>query len=212
MIMTSWGYTLLDVDDMPEILTQDEFNIMTANKYILDSRVPSAIKSVTAAVRNYCGWHIAGSQRCELFLNALDLQITRNYSDLLIQLPFKYISDVEKVIINATKNEDGTWVGDEYEYSVAYDGRLTVYDAQIDSRKSTIVIIATVGISLTDDIKSIICNKVSHILSGTYGVQSETAGGLSISYSSSFVNGAKASSLMTDDKEILNAYKVVTLL
>ena len=212
MIMTSWGYTLLDVDDMPEILTQDEFNVMTANKYALDSRVPSAIKSVTAAVRNYCGWHIAGSQRCELVLNALDLQITRNYSDLLIQLPFKYISDVEKVIINATKNDDGTWVGDEYEYSVAYDGRLTVYDAQIDSRKSTIVIIATVGISLTDDIKSIICNKVSHILSATYGVQSETAGRLSISYSSSFVNGAKASSLMTDDKEILNAYKVVTLL
>ena len=137
---------------------------------------------------------------------------TRNYSDLLIQLPFKYISDVEKVIINATKNEDGTWVGDEYEYSVAYDGRLTVYDAQIDSRKSTIVIIATVGLSFTDDIKSIICNKVAHVLSGTYGVQSESAGGLSISYSSSFVNGAKASALMTDDKEILNAYKVVELL
>lgn len=212
MIMTSWGYTLLDVDDMPEILTQDEFNVMTANKYTLDSRVPSAIKSVTAAIRNYCGWHIAGSQRCELVLNALDLKITRNYSDLLIQLPFKYISDVEKVIINATKNEDGTWVGDEYEYYVTYDGRLIVYDAQIDSRKSTIVIIATVGLSFTDDIKSIICNKVAHILSGTYGVQSESAGGLSISYSSSFVNGAKASALMTDDKEILNAYKVVDLL
>ena len=87
-----------------------------------------------------------------------------------------------------------------------------MYDAQIDSRKSTIVVVATVGLSITDDIKSIICTKVSHILSGTYGVQSETAGGLSISYSSSFVNGAKASSLMTDDKEILNAYKVVTLL
>lgn len=212
MIMTSWGYTLLDAEDMPEILTQDEFNVMTANKYALDSRVQSAIKSVTAAVRNYCGWHIAGSQRCELVLNVQDLQITQNYCDVLIQLPFKFISDVEKVLINATKNDDGTWVGDEYEYSAAYGGRLTVYDAQIDSRKSTIVIIATVGLSMTDDIKSIICNKVSHMLSGTYGVQSETAGGLSISYSASFVNGAKASSFMTDDKELLNAYKIVTLL
>jgi hypothetical protein len=211
MIQTSWGYTLLDAESMPDILTQEEFNSMTANKYALDSRVQSAIKSVTAAVRNYCGWHIAGSQRCELVLNAQDLQLTRKYSDILIQLPFKYISDVEKVIFNATKEND-EWVGDEYEYSVAYNGRLTVYDANIDSRKSTIVVIATVGLSFTDDIKSIICNKVAHVLSGTYGVQSETAGGLSISYSSSFVNGAKASALMTDDKELLNAYKVVELL
>lgn len=211
MIQTSWGYTLLDAATMPSILTVEEFNSMTANKYVLDSRVQSTINSVTAAVRNYCGWHIAGSQRCELVLNAQDLQITKKYSDILIQLPFKYISDVETVIFNATK-ENNEWVGDEYEYSVAYNGRLTVYDANIDSRKSTIVVVATVGLSFTDDIKSIICNKVAHVLSGTYGVQSETAGGLSISYSSSFVNGAKANSFMTDDKEILNAYKVVELL
>lgn len=211
MIMTNWGYTLLDAESMPDILTQEEFNSMTANKYALDSRVQSTIKSVTAAIRNYCGWHIAGSQRCELVLNAQDLQITRKYSDVIIQLPFKYISNVEKVLFNATK-EDDTWTGDEYEYSFAYNGKLAVYDANIDSRKSTIVIIATVGLSFTDDIKSIICNKVAHVLSGTYGVQSETAGGLSISYSTSFVNGAKANALMTDDKEILNAYKVVELL
>lgn len=211
MIMTNWGYTLLDAESMPDILTQEEFNSMTANKYALDSRVQSTIKSVTAAIRNYCGWHIAGSQRCELVLNAQNLQITRKYSDIIIQLPFKYISNVSKVLFNATK-EDDIWTGDEYEYSFAYNGELTVYDANIDSRKSTIVIIATVGLSLTDDIKSIICNKVAHVLSGTYGVQSESAGGLSISYSSSFVNGAKANAFMTDDKEILNAYKVVELL
>lgn len=211
MIQTSWGYTLLDADNMPEILTQEEFNSMTANKYALDSRVPSAIKSVTAAVRNYCGWHIAGSQRCELVLNAQNLQITRKYSDIIIQLPYKFVSNVEKVIFNATKEND-EWVGDEYDYSFAYNGPLTVYDACIDSRKSTIVVIATVGLSFTDDIKSIIANKVGHVLSGTFGIQSETAGGVSVSYSSSFVNGAKANSLMTDDKEILNAYKVVELL
>ena len=211
MIMTNWGYTLLDAESMPDILTQEEFNSMTANKYALDSRVQSTIKSVTAAIRNYCGWHIAGSQRCELVLNAQNLQITRKYSDIIIQLPYRFVSNVEKVIFNATK-ENNEWVGDEYDYSFAYNGPLTVYDANIDSRKSTIVVIATVGLSFTDDIKSIIANKVGHVLSGTFGIQSETAGGVSVSYSSSFVNGAKANSFMTDDKEILNAYKVVELL
>lgn len=211
MIQTSWGYTLLDADDMPEILTQEEFNSMTANKYALDSRVLSAIKSVTAAVRNYCGWHIAGSQRCELVLNVQNLHITRKYSDMIIQLPYRFVSDVEKVIFNATK-EDDEWVGDEYEFDFTYNGKLTVYDAEVCSRKSKVVIIATVGLTDTDAIKGLIASKVGHILSGTFGVQSESAGGLSISYSTSFVNGAKPTSLMTDDKELLNSYKIVELL
>ena len=211
MIQTSWGYTLLDADDMPEILTQEEFDSMTANKYALDSRVLSAIKSVTAAVRNYCGWHIAGSQRCELVLNVQDLHITRKYGDMIIQLPYRFVSDVEKVIFNATK-EDDEWVGDEYDFDFTYNGQLTVYDAGVCSRKSKVVIIATVGLDDTDAIKGLIANKVGHMLSGTFGVQSESAGGLSISYSTSFVNGAKPNSLMTDDKELLNSYKIVELL
>jgi len=211
MIQTSWGYTLLDADNMPEILTQAEFDSMTANKYALDSRVLSAIKSVTAAVRNYCGWHIAGSQRCELVLNVQNLHITRKYSDMIIQLPYRFVSDVEKVIFNATK-EDDEWVGDEYEFDFTYNGQLTVYDAEVCSRKSKVVIIATVGLDDTDAIKGLIANKVGHMLSGTFGVQSESAGGLSISYSTSFVNGAKPNALMTDDKELLNSYKIVELL
>ncbi len=211
MIKTNWGYDLLDAQSLPEILTVAEFNTMTANKYALDSRVSSALQSVTASIRNYCGWHIANSQKCELVLNAQDLQITRKFSDLLIQLPFRYISSVESVLINATKT-DNIWSGDTVEFDSTYNGKLTLYDAYLDSRKSKIVIIAYVGVTDTDALKGLIANKVGHILSGTYGVQSESAGGLSISYSSSFVNGAKPTSLMTDDKELLNSYKVTQLL
>ena len=211
MIQTSWGYTLLDVDSMPDIITQEEFNSMTANKYALDTRVSSAIKSVTASIRNYCGWHIADSQRCELVLNAQNLRITRKYSDINIQLPYRFVSNVEKVILNATK-ENNEWVGDECEFSFTYNGFLTAYDACIDSRKSTIVVIATVGLTDTDAIKGLIVNKVSHVLNGTGGIQSETAGGVSITYNASYVSGAKANSFMTDDKELLNSYKVVDLL
>lgn len=211
MIATNWGYDLLEVSALPDILTVGEFNTMTANKFALDSRVASTLKSVTASIRNYCGWHIANSQRCRLIINAKDLHITRKYSDLLIQLPYKYISNVESVLVNATK-EDNIWVGDSVDYYCTYNGELTLYDICELSRKSMIVIIATVGISDTDAIKGLLANKVSHVLMGTGGVQSETAGGLSISYSSSFVNGAKTTSFMTDDKELLNSYKIVELL
>lgn len=212
MITTSWGYTLLDVDAMPDILSQEEFNSMTANKYALDSRVSSTIKSVTASIRNYCGWHIATSQSCELVLNAQDLQIVRKYSDILIQLPYRFVSTIDKIIVNAKKVE-GEWVGDEVEeFSYTYNGHVTAFDTHIDSRKSTIVVIATVGLTDTDALKGLIANKVSHVLNGTGGINSESAGGVSISYNTSYVNGAKANSFMTDDKELLNAYKVVDLL
>lgn len=212
MIATSWGYTLLDVDTMPDILTPEEFNSMTANKYALDSRVLSTIKSVTASIRNYCGWHIATSQKCELVLNAQDLQITRKYSDVLIQLPYRFVSMISKIIVNA-KQADGEWVGDEVEeFSYTYNGRVTAFDTHIESRKSTIVVIATVGLTDTDALKGLIANKASHVLNGTYGVQSETAGGVSISYNNSYVTGAKANSFMTDDKELLSSYKIIELL
>ena len=211
MIKTNWGYDMLDATSLPDILTVEEFNIMTANKYALDGRVSSTLKSVTASIRNYCGWHIATSQRCELVLNAQDLHITRHYHDLLIQLPYRFVSSVDSVLINATK-DNNTWIGDSVECDCTYNGNLTLYDAYLNSRKSKIVIIATVGVTDTEALKGLIANKVSHVLSGTSGVQSETAGGLSISYSSSFVNGAKISSLMTDDKELLNSYKLVELL
>lgn len=211
MMMTSWGYTLLDVDSLPSIMTVEEFNEMTANKYALDSRLASTIQSVTASIRAYCGWHIATALRCELVLNAQDLHITRKYSDIILQLPYKYVSSVEKVIVNATK-ENNVWSGDEYDFSYNYNGSITIYDADIDSRKSNIVVIATVGLSDVDALKGLIASKVSHILNGTTGVISESAGGVSVSYSSSFVNTAKSNSLLTDDKELLNHYKIVELL
>lgn len=218
MIVTNWGYSLLDVDALPDILTVNDFNAMTANRFALDGRVVSTLKSVTAAVRNYCGWHIATSQRCELVINIQDLQFTTKYSDLILQLPYKFVTNIESVIINAKKevvDEETIWVGDNItDFNYKYSGSLTLYDAAylVDSRKTNVVIIATVGVNDTDALKSLIATKASHILSGTYGVQSETAGGLSVSYNSSFVNGAKANAFMTDDKELLNSYKITELL
>ena len=61
-----------------------------------------------------------------------------------------------------------------------------------------------------DDLKGLIVNKVSAVLSGTYGIQSETTGSVSVSYNSSFV-GTKSSSLMTDDKDLLLSYRISSL-
>ena len=209
MINTQWGYTILDVDVMPEILTVADFNAYTSNKFALDSRIASTIKSVTATVRNYCGWHIANQQRIELKLNCTDVKVSTFHGDVIIQLPFAYVANIEKVIVNAYKDND-IWLGDECEFDVTHYGCITAYDVNVDSRKSSIVIIATVGLADMDDLKGLIVNKVSAVLSGTYGIQSETTGSVSVSYNSSFV-GTKSSSLMTDDKDLLLSYRISSL-
>ena len=59
MILTTWGYTLTDVDTLPDILAEEEFNIDTANKYSGDVRIKPEIKAAESAIRNYVGWHLA---------------------------------------------------------------------------------------------------------------------------------------------------------
>lgn len=210
MILTPYGYTMLDVDKMPEILTLDEFNTMTANKYKLDGRVQNNIDAATTAIRQYCGWHIADMQTCELVLNAQDLTITQNYTDMLIQLPYRFVSSISKVLLNAYKEGDD-WVGDECEYYYKHNGKLTIYDNHCDSRKSNIVIIGKMGIVDATALKNIIANRVAYALSAPMGIASESAGSVSISYTSAFANGT-STSLTSNDKEILDSYKVVQLL
>lgn len=210
-MITNFGYSIENVSVMPEILSEEEFNSMTANKFALDGRVADTIKSVTASIRNYCGWHIAPQELCVLVLNSQDLRISGKYCDINIQLPYRYVNSIEKVIINA-KFEDNNWIGDEVEFNFNHLGFLTLYDTHFDSRRSNVVIFANAGISDTDALKGLIANKVSNVLSGTYGIQSESAGGVSITYNSNFVNGSKPNCFMTDDKELLNSYKLIDIL
>ena len=58
MVLTSWGYTLTGIDNLPDMLTAEEFNKFTARKYMTDGRVESNIKAAGMAIRNYCGWHV----------------------------------------------------------------------------------------------------------------------------------------------------------
>ena len=55
---------MTDVDEVPGMMTLSEFNSMTAEKYLADSRVEPDIKAATAAIRNYCGGQVYPSQAC----------------------------------------------------------------------------------------------------------------------------------------------------
>ena len=58
-MLTPWGY---EVDELPDLITVSDFNAATNNRYAGDARIEPAIASASAAIRAWCGWHVAPVQ------------------------------------------------------------------------------------------------------------------------------------------------------
>ena len=200
MIKTPWGYTLTELNELPTILTEEEFSTMTAGCYTGDVRIPSMLAAAQSAVRELCGWHIADNQPCEVTLLGRDRAVSKNGSDVLIQLPATFVTGVTSVEIN-----DGSLT----DYDVTTDGLLWLYDTCFNKR-AKIVVNYTAGLTneLAGGLKELIANRVSHGLASSYGIQSETAGGESVSYSAVFMSSANATTLPETTKEALMPYRL----
>ena len=198
MTLTNWGYSITELGAM---LTDDEFNEMTAGRYQGDERIAPLINAATAAVRNYCGWHVAPSEQCELSARAHDLRMTYVGCDTIIQLPARYVSAVESVKVSGNEVTD---------YSFEPHGLLRIYDCLICSRKAVIEVSYTAGLTeeLAGAVKELVGHQVTHGLAQSYGVQSEAAGGVSVTYSASWINSAKATALPDDNRDTLAPYRL----
>ena len=98
-ILTNWGYKLPDLNSLDSLLPEQNFDIATGGKYHGDTRVSSALITASQAVRDYVGWHLYPSAKCELDTTFFDRRVTRVNGDLLIQLPARYVSGVTEVLI-----------------------------------------------------------------------------------------------------------------
>lgn len=211
--LSPWGYTY-DAEALPDLVTPGDFNNYTNGKFgTTDTRIAANIKSASASVRNFCGWHISPSLDCFMVYNVFDLRDAFNNGDLMIQLPATFITAVNQVIINAVWNEeDGTWDGDiiepeRIEYGAS--GVVKIYDVGHLDRRSKVFIRYAAGFSdaAVSDIKELVCNGVTRALTNTYGVNSEAAGGVSVSYNASWT-GKGSTALANDTRDTLEPYRV----
>ncbi len=202
-VTTTWGYTLTDINALPEMLTVTEYNSFTANRYAGDSRVSVNIKAAGAAIRNYVGWHMYPSAACETTMLMNDRRVTIIGNDLLIQLPAKYVSAVSSVTIGGTVHTA---------FSFETNGILRVYDvAFMESHRYTpIVVVYTAGITdaMMDGIKELVAHRVTHATASSNGITTEAAGGISVTYNANWVNSARATALPDDNKEVLAPYRL----
>jgi hypothetical protein len=201
-LLTPWGYTLVDLSTLSSIITTENFNTATANKYATDSRVASALQSASQSVRDFCGWHLAPSTLCEFSTTFFDRRVTRVNGDLLVQLPARFVSAITSLKIDG--NDCTTFV-------LEHNGILRIYDAPGGLYPySPIVIKYTAGLpdTLSVSLQAVVVNRAVKILTANNGVQSETAGGVSISYNAQWVNDALASGLSSTEEAALAPYKL----
>lgn len=188
--MAPWGY---EVDGtLPPLITVGEFDAMTGGKWANDERVEPAILAASAAIRSYCRWHVYPSLSCRA---TLDTDGSRS-----LWLQTTMLTGVDSVTVN------GSEIGDAYQWSrigqvmpdqrplPALQGAVVEYTAGIDT--------------LPSDLAEAVKNVVIRAVALSYGVASESAGGVSISYNPNAAYMA-ASSGAESQAVALEPYKVV---
>lgn len=186
---TAWGY---DVNGtLAPILSVADFAAMTGMQ--ASDRIESALNAASQAIRNYCGWHITPSVKC-----------TANPSggEVVVKLPAGYVSSIESVTENGTAlaATDYQWRKDGLLKHVlpcrwcdAWDGIEVVYNAGYEA-------------DAVPDLVEAVCAIASGVLAVAPGVSSESADGVSISYSASAASVAAA--LTSQQKNALEPYKL----
>lgn len=202
-LMTSWGYSITNADALTDLITTEQFNALTSSKYSGDVRISPNVKAASQAIRNYCGWHIYPSMSCRIETSFYDKRISRNGSVILIQLPATFVSSITSVEIGGTAYSN---------YVLESNGILRIFGVtEYFEPYTTLEVEYVAGYSdaLVSNLQELVAHRVTHALASSVGIQSETAGGVSITYSAVWTNSARSTALPNDNKEVLAPYRLM---
>lgn len=140
----------------------------------------------------------------------LDLRDCFVGSDLLIQLPATFVTEIKSILLNCSF-ENNEWTGESTtDFDLSESGLLRIYFVGNIDRRSKIRIVYMSGLDATqiDILKELTAHRVTHAVSSSYGITSEAAGGVSVTYNASWAGNTRSTALPDDNKEVLNPYRV----
>lgn len=202
-LKTAWGYTITDSDTLADVISVEEFNTLTGNKYAGDVRIEPNIKAASAKIRSFCGWHLYPSAACELVTTFFDKRITRMPYGFSIQLPSSFVSAVTSIKIGGATQDD---------YALESNGFLRVFCpcAYIEPfTELEVTYQAGLSDALVDGIKQIAAHRTTIALASSNGVQSESTGGVSVTYAASWTNTSGTAALSDSEKELLIPNRII---
>lgn len=193
MIRTSWGYSI-DADEMPPLIEPCEFVSMNGGAFdITDERIAATLASVSAAVRNACGWHVAPALPCVCETHA---------EGRVFALPAMGVEAVD--VIEANGEEIGA---DTYEWRP--DGMVRRIPPNVWPhawRSIHVEFTAGYDLDAAADLAAVVSQIAANQLAAAPGVRREQAGGVSIDYNSNGSGGAGGVSLLDRDIALLAPY------
>lgn len=202
-LKTAWGYTITDSDTLADMITTEEFNALTGNKYAGDVRIEPNIKAASAKIRSFCGWHVYPSAACELKTTFYDKRVTKMPYGISVQLPTSFVTAITSIKIGGEEHS---------QYALESNGFLRVFglDAHIIEPYTELEVVYQAGLSdaLVDALKQIAAHRTTIALASTNGVQSESTGGVSVTYAASWTNSSGTATLSDSEKELLVPYRI----
>lgn len=202
-LKTAWGYTITNSDTLADIISVADFNTLTGNKFAGDVRIEPNIKAASAKIRSFCGWHLYPSAACELVTTFFDKRITRMPYGFSIQLPASFVSAITSIKIGGVTQND---------YALEFNGFLRVFCqcAYIEPfTELEVTYQAGLSAALVDGIKQIAAHRVTIALASSNGVQSESTGGVSVTYAASWTNTSGTAGLSDAEKELLIPNRII---
>lgn len=185
-VVTPWGYT---VESLSSIITVAEFKALCPGLSSTDTEIQAVLDAVSAAIRDYCGWHVAPSLECTF---------TGEGEGRLLVLPAMGVTDVSSLTISGEALTG-------YEWTAA--GMVRLKTSAFPDVWRSVVCVYTAGFT-AGAIGQVVAQIASNALAAAPGVSSERAGNVSITYNQTGTGITGGVSLLPRDYAILAPYKL----
>lgn len=157
-------------EELPLLLSVEDFDSMTGSRY---ADATYALEAASAAIRDWCGWHIYPSVECTFTCSPYD-RITGTRSRF-INLPSMLVTDISSVTEDGAELSSGKWEGWD-------DGLLKRCGFAFWGDSVEVVFTSGYSSVPASLAQAVACVAETVLQSLPDGVASETAGNVSISY------------------------------
>lgn len=195
MARTPWGYKV-DAEPIPPLIDATRYSRLTGVELTEDNatRIQAVLDAVGAAVRGYCGWHVAPVLSCQARVTG---------EGRMLRLPTLALESVDAIEI------DGDAIDvDAIEHLDS--GLVRVSCGRWPRTWGGVVVDFTSGydIDQVSDLAAVVAQIASNAMAGAPGVASERAGEVSITYNATGYGVAGGITLLDRDKALLDPYRL----